>query len=326
MLPHIAGFFKVTVDELLGTEKILDESRVDGYIKNIRELLTLGKVDDAIEAARAAVREYPVNYSLQMQLVHGLDALQSDTHKTEFIEVCERIINHCTNAYSCMQVKQMLFMKYLKWGMKDKATEILNTLPPPNDWCSYTANAAYALRGNEWRQNQQTLIGRYMYLLCRAIEEYATLYKDAFETDIGPLQKIEWFNKSRGIFGIIYEDEGDYIFNAYPFRAYADMALFYCEGGDMENALVYTEKAAHAAVYRCTEKWDGYKSSLHKGRYFAHEYEKNTTARNICWVLWKDVFTQPPFDMIRGEARFIKCMDALKAHSNERNERIPRLS
>jgi transcriptional regulator with XRE-family HTH domain len=326
ILPHIAGFFKVTVDELLGTEKILDESKVSGHIKNIRELLTLGKINDAIETVRKAVKEYPVNYDLQLQFLHALDASRTDEHKSEFIEVSERIINYCTNDYSCMQVKQMLFMKYLHWDMKDKAAEILGTLPSPNDWCSNTANATYLLQENEWKQNQQTLTGRYMYLLCQAINQYALLYKNAFKTDIEPLKKIEWLNKSRRIFEEIFEDEGDLIFNTYPYHSFADIAKLYCEAGDIENALLYVEKATHAAVYRCTVKWEGYKSSLHEGRYFAHEYEINTTTRNICWILWEDVFTNPKYNIIRNDERFIKCIELLKANSNERNEKIPRVS
>ncbi|MDD4773568.1 MAG: helix-turn-helix transcriptional regulator, partial [Eubacteriales bacterium] len=54
ILPHLAIFFKVTVDELLGTEKIRGEEKAKEYIRDIRNLLNSGKIYDAIELARKA--------------------------------------------------------------------------------------------------------------------------------------------------------------------------------------------------------------------------------------------------------------------------------
>ena len=65
ILPHIALFFKVTVDELLGTQRIAGEEKAKGYRRDIRNLLNVGNVSGAIETARRAVKEYPVNYDLQ---------------------------------------------------------------------------------------------------------------------------------------------------------------------------------------------------------------------------------------------------------------------
>jgi transcriptional regulator with XRE-family HTH domain len=72
LLPHIAGFFKVTVDELLGTELILGEEKAKEYRKEIRVLLNAGKWNEAIDTARRAVKEYPVNYKLQGLLMQAL--------------------------------------------------------------------------------------------------------------------------------------------------------------------------------------------------------------------------------------------------------------
>jgi len=69
LLPHIAGFFKVMVDELLGTEEILGEQKAKAYKVELRQLLNVGRVDQAIDVARKAVKEHPTNYNLQAELM-----------------------------------------------------------------------------------------------------------------------------------------------------------------------------------------------------------------------------------------------------------------
>ena len=44
LLPHIAIYFKVTLDELLGTEAIRNEEKSAEYVRDIRNLLNSGKV------------------------------------------------------------------------------------------------------------------------------------------------------------------------------------------------------------------------------------------------------------------------------------------
>jgi len=65
LLPHIASFFKVTVDELLGTEIIIGEQKANEYMRDIRYLLNSGKLHEGIETARRAVKEIPANYAFR---------------------------------------------------------------------------------------------------------------------------------------------------------------------------------------------------------------------------------------------------------------------
>jgi len=78
LLPHLAIFFKVSLDELLGTEEIRSEEKAKEYMKDIRSLLNSGKVYDAIDTARKAVKEYPLNDDLQLYLYEALCTACSD--------------------------------------------------------------------------------------------------------------------------------------------------------------------------------------------------------------------------------------------------------
>jgi len=63
-IPHIAVYFKVTTDELLGTEVIAGEEQVKEYEQNIWNLYSSGKIDEELDEARKATKDYPTNLGL----------------------------------------------------------------------------------------------------------------------------------------------------------------------------------------------------------------------------------------------------------------------
>lgn len=317
ILPHIAGFFKVTVDELLGTEFILSENRVTEYKGDIRRFLNVGKVSDAIDTARKAVKEHPVNYDLQGLLLQALCVSCSgespeskdttEKFKNEIITIGERVINYCTDQNSCLWVKFQLFRQYVKWEMKEEAKKILYTLPS-EVWYTQDVNAGDVLDGEEWRQNQQLRIIRFTILLCDFIGAYA--HKAGLES----LQKIEWLKtvmQIESLVSTINDGEGNlvnYIESAFQNICIAEL---YCEAGDIENAMNYVEKATQNSMYHI-DIMD--QTDEHGKNYFAWP-----TPRNLCWILWEDYLMKSQFDIIRNDERFIKCFELLKSHSKKLN-------
>jgi len=59
ILPSIAAYFNITVDELLGVDKIKDKERIEEIIKEVTDKWNSGHIDEALEILRKAVREYP---------------------------------------------------------------------------------------------------------------------------------------------------------------------------------------------------------------------------------------------------------------------------
>lgn len=303
ILPHIAIFFKVTVDELLGTEEILGEVKAKEYIKDIRNLLNSGRLYDAIDTARKAVKEYPLNYDLQYHLLQALCTACSDESpeefKNEIITIGRRILNS-TDQNACLGHKVKLLQQYVKWGMKEEAEKILYTLPS-EVWYTQDANAGLVLEGEEWRKNQELRIIRFTYLLCHFINAYA------HKADLDILQKIEWKRTAMQIESLISP-----IHEIVPLeRALPniDIAELYCEAGDIENALDYVEKATKDSLYHI-DKMD--QTNEDGSNYFAW-----STPRNLCWILWEDYLMKSQFDIVRGSERFIKCFELLKANSQE---------
>lgn len=313
ILPHMAIFFKVTVDELLGTEAILGEEKAAEYIRDIRNLLNSGKLYDAVDAAHKAVKEYPVNYHLQGHLLQALSAAYSgELHestentkklKNEIITIGERIINYCTDQNTSLWAKWQLFNQYVKWGMKEEAKKIVYTLPS-EAYYTQDLTLGYVLEGEEWLQNQKLRIIRFTIMLCDFINAYAT------KADLDTLQKIECLKAVMQIKSLtkpIHGDEGGtHIENAFQNICIAEL---YCEAGDIENALNYVEKATQESMYHI-DIMD--KTNEDGSNYFAW-----STPRNLCWILWEDHLMKSQFDIIRSNERFIKCFELLKSNSRE---------
>jgi len=315
ILPHIALFFKVTVDELLGTEVIAGEEKARQYIADIRNLLNSGKLYDAIDTARKAIKEYPLNTGLHYHLVQALSTACSEStpgfeentkkYKAEIIAISERIIN-LSDYKSSLGHRVQLVRQYAKWGMKDEAKKVLDTLPT-EIWDSKEPWVGLVLEGEEWHKNQQHRIIRARYLLEYLIGEFLS------KADLSTMQKIEYRKAKMQIESLIdtiaYDNAED---SVYPIElAFEEIVIaeLYCEAGDGANALDYIEKATQNSMYHI--------EIMDKTNEDGSNYMAWSTPRNLPWILWEDHLTKPKFDIVRDNERFVKCFEWLKANSRE---------
>ncbi len=312
LLPHIAGFFKVTVDELLGTDEILGEKKTAEYTKDIRYMLNSGKLYDAIDMARKATKEYPLNTGLHYHLVQALSAAcheqtpgyeeNTKKFKDEIITISERIIN-LSDYKTSLGHRVQLIRQYAKWGMKEEANRILDTLPT-EIWDTQEPWSGLVLDGEKWQKNQKHRITRAKYLLEYLISGYLD------KADLNTLHKIDYRKAKIQIKNLIDTITGDSSIHLELAFENIDIAELYCEANDCENALDYVEKATQDSMYHCdqmdkTNEDDG-------GNYMAWP-----TTRNLCWILWEDFLAKPQFDVIRNNERFMKCFEVLKTNSHE---------
>ena len=311
ILPHMAGFFKVTVDELLGTEAILGEEKAAEYTKDIRNLLNGGKLYNAIDLARKAAKEYPLNTVLHYHLVQAMSAACSEKtpgyeentkkFKDEIIAVSERIIN-MTDYKSSLAHRVQLIRQYAKWDMKEEANKILDTLPS-DIWDTKEPWSGLVLDGEKWCKNQKQRIIRAKYLL----EYLISGYIDQADLDIS--QKLEYKKAKMKIERLIDTISGEKIEPIGCAFEYIAIAELYSESGEIENALDYIEKATQNSMHH-VEQMDTTNAD-------GSNYMAWSTPRNLPWILWEDRLMNTKFDTIRSNARFIKCFDLLKSNSRE---------
>ncbi|MCL2361041.1 MAG: helix-turn-helix domain-containing protein [Defluviitaleaceae bacterium] len=303
LLPHIAIFFKITVDELLGTEAIRGEQDVENYTRDIRNFLNSGQVHDAIESAQKATKKYPLNSGLHYLLAQALGTKNEVAHKDEIIAISERIID-LTDYKSSLRHRVQLIRHYAKWGMKEEAKKILDTLPS-EIWDTKEPWAGLVLDGDDWLKNQINSIIRATMLLDYLLGGYAHM------GSLSPLKKIEILKSQLQISSLICTVIDDN--TIFPVN-YLELALrniliaeLYCEAQDTENALSHVEIATQNSMHH-TDHMD-------KTREDGSNYMPWSTPRNLPWILWEDYLTKPSFDIVRNDKRFLECLELLKANS-----------
>lgn len=97
LLPAIANFFAITVDELIGNDKITMEEDLRGFPRKYYEL----KGEERLNFALAYSRKYPNNFeimSLLVQCIVQYEFYRSTEYMKILRDLCERIIAECTDA------------------------------------------------------------------------------------------------------------------------------------------------------------------------------------------------------------------------------------
>jgi len=129
LLPSLANLFKVSIDALVGMNRINDEEARNLIFKTGQEHLTNGDDASAIDVYTNALKIFPNDYGMMSELALVL-SLEDDYAKLkQAVELCERVINgdqtekvrHTTRTARC-------FIHY-KLGENDKAIIAAKNLP-----------------------------------------------------------------------------------------------------------------------------------------------------------------------------------------------------
>jgi transcriptional regulator with XRE-family HTH domain len=141
MLPAIANFFEVSLDELVGMAAIRDEKRVEDAKARVRELEwednSVNYHDRVTEIWEELAREMPYNDEAQMLYAAHLAGLGGMGKPTEevialrrkAIKIFERILEKCTDDKTRYTIIANLSEHYGGLSELDKALEYANRLP-----------------------------------------------------------------------------------------------------------------------------------------------------------------------------------------------------
>ena len=132
LLPSIANLFNISVDSLLGMEKINDDKAKNAVFLEGQRLLRKGDNTGAADIFTNALKVYPNDWGLMLELVLTL-AMQNEPEKLFQAEnYCERILSGNASEVVLYTTRAALCFIYLKKGEKAKATEVAQKLPHEN--------------------------------------------------------------------------------------------------------------------------------------------------------------------------------------------------
>lgn len=140
LLPTIASYFEITLDELMGMENWRSEEQLKELLGQLEENGSKGLIYENILLLRDAVKTYPTNYELQFRLVNqlafceykdgrGLSEEEKISFNREAAEIGNRILSHCTDGAIINQTTQQLCYIYSSLGEKKRRLNTLRSFP-----------------------------------------------------------------------------------------------------------------------------------------------------------------------------------------------------
>lgn len=205
MLPSLANYFGITVDELIGMNEIAAQERLDKINAEWAENRKVGLHNENVELMKDALKTYPNNALLLVQLSSSLERLDgTNGEKREYlresIDVQEQILKYSDDSELRGAVLFNISDAYYRYGDYEKAEEYARKLP---NFYKTRENALVAiLNDNAERQDiAASSIERIMWSLSRQLTVLA-------ETE----NNRSYLEKILKVFDAIYEgDESEHI-------------------------------------------------------------------------------------------------------------------
>ncbi|MBE6748216.1 MAG: helix-turn-helix transcriptional regulator [Ruminococcaceae bacterium] len=279
MLPEIALFFKVSVDELLGVNKAESEEKLLKQLE-VFDNLTDSKQREAIiiELKKNYPNDYRVILRYMTQLIHFSNPLDVMSKVTV---IYENIQENCNNDKIRVSAKRHLAEYYKKLAeiegsgiTFDDCEKLLDEMPRMKDSQEILRSFLYPENHPEYFNSCVAAIETSLNLLCQAIA-HLCFYNDKYSVDY----KIDIVNKCNNLLTTIYDD-GNYgeawrviIFNN------GHLGRLHFLKGETDRALEYFKKAATLAKqFDSLERKTTLNSQLLKGK----EFNKHSQGSN--WV------------------------------------------
>ena len=326
MLPTIANYFDITLDDLVGMDKIKDESNIDKIFDEHRINFSKGRVDKNIELLGKALKRYPKNEQLLFCYAAALaSCMEKNGQKLteneirqntlEAIKVGERLLESCTDLSLKISTIKELSFYYNRVGEKEKAVTLAESLP--DIWQCSTTILDNFYTGEKRKRFLQDAILSYADALYHAVIPLADLnYQN---NELTTEERIEIIGKCITIFEIIFEKEDFYFYsvrmsNMYRYTAAMDMLI-----GRHEEALSHLEAAAKYAVMNDTLPEKGtYTSLLINGL----DFDSGNTAKNFTFTKCDELYNKlqwDRYDAIRTEKRFTNILEKISRYRTSEN-------
>ena len=257
-LPVIASFFNITIDDLLGVDKVKKEQKINEYLE-LYDTMKLKDLSLTYEKYREAVKEFPndfrilIRYTELLYEVKGFGQGKYKDISKEIASIYEKIQNHCTDdnirirskvimishlltLYHCVpneEGKYRVYKEYL-----NQAEEIVSTLPSISDTKELML-MSLAFDTENYNTTHRKALEELLFILQDSLFGYSYHYK--------PENRLKIFKHIQGLINLIFDD-GNFGKNCVNrLYNYGHIGHLYHQIGDNENALKYLKMAAEYA-------------------------------------------------------------------------------
>lgn len=301
LLPSIASFFNVTLDELIGMNEIQNGEKRDNFLLTARKFSSEGKLGDCISTLREGLRSFPNDFHIMLDLAVFLDGFgdSAEEHKknrNESVKLFERILEFCTD--NQIRNKAQSCMCYSLWRNGEKETAIKIARELPTLYSTAETTLPKFLSGQEKIEFCQSTIQKLHWHFWWLI---ACMIDGDYYTD---MEKIELLKKSIAFYEVIYE-KADYAFSHTRIGdAYANIAELFLSNGRIEEGLINLEKCVdHCIAFDTLPDSLKFESLLVNSLEYKTEQTSKSTQNNSC----RDVLNSIICDLKYEKSIYRQC-------------------
>lgn len=176
LLPRLAAYFDVTVDELIGYEAQLSGEQIRRQYAQLSQDFAALPFRDALEKTRALAHKYYACYPLLLQLgilyVNHYMLAETEEERCSILQEaagwCDRITENCGDVGICSDAVDLKAGIYLRLGKTAEAIEILEPITNPNRLAIQNGTLlvqAYQLAGDTEKARSYGQVKQYLDLL-----------------------------------------------------------------------------------------------------------------------------------------------------------------
>ena len=320
LLPLIADFFSVSMDELLGYRRSERKERLEQIRKEMSRLAGDGTLEERIAYGRYALAEYPADYGFRVNLAVCLyhefcrDRNQAVLEEAESLALY--VVEHCKEEEIHYNAINVLINMYADTKNTDKALDMVNRLPLMK-YCRESAKACGIGDGKteQYRQEEIDMLTDFLGTAITSLAADSDLPDDAAAWD----KRIRMLEISNALYRMIYGENLLFYHNRLAYN-YLTMSTFQIAQGKREEALASLEEMCrHAVAYtRAYENSHGkYYTSILADKLIYAEPGRDiheVTDHSQCWYLLNRM-QENRYDGIRKEERFGQIGETLREYA-----------
>lgn len=261
VLPILANYFEVTIDELLNYKKELNENDITIIVNECEELISKDLLEESIRLCENNIKKYPSNYKLKFKLTYiyslvmmkGKNYLNAEDITNRIIEILEDIVDN-TNDISLKESSLIqLGSNYMMVGKNDMAEKVLKKIYKPTCNPDVMLPLVYMQQDKIYearklmQQNLNASVGEAMTSCMGLAISYYSYKDDIDEKDIDFDKASLYYQLAIDIDKLVYDG------NQMGSFLNSNLAHVNLKKGDTKTSLIYLNKLVNSIEHLGTD-------------------------------------------------------------------------
>ncbi|MDE7422758.1 MAG: helix-turn-helix domain-containing protein [Lachnospiraceae bacterium] len=327
ILPQLAAFFDITIDELIGYEPQLSKEQIMRKYRELAENFVKMPFEEAMEQSRKMVQKYYSCYPFLYQvsvlwLNHYMLAEEGKQQEIleEILKLCEHVLDNCKDIYICKDITGIQGISNLQLGRYEKVVEILEEvvhMEQMNMQLEGVLTQGYLMGQKKDKAEETVQASMYMHLLSLMSGgiQYLQIHIDNLKVCEETIKRLEQLEESFGL-----KELHPNICAQFHYQAATIYSIFQKD----EKALVMLQKYIKdvhrlMVIDKVALHGDAYFNKLEKWMKQEEVYIGSPREDELIWNSAIEALANPCFDHIRDRKEFKQMKKELeggKIHGN----------